>query len=289
MVRPLSLRLVFKKPGACVPSAVAWLLLAGFMAQEPVQAAQLLEASYAGRPALVYVPSTLAASGARALVVVLHGGLGNAQRLAARTSQSSLNLNAVAEEGGFVVAYLNGTPVARLLGADKLGWNAGSCCGLPAQTQVNDVAYIESAVKAIATQHGIEPGRVYGVGHSNGAMMTQRVMCESSLYAAAVPISGALETGATSCPGARGKRLMALHGELDQNVPVAGGPGTQGLSRSHYQSQASTAKVWQASGLAYDLQIVKEADHSVDSIAHQIVKTESTTLARKIARFFGLI
>lgn len=265
----------------------AWLVGASTGAHG--QVAPLFEASYAGRPALVYVPTTLAPSGSRALVVVLHGGLGNAQRIATRTHESGLNMNAAADEGGFVVAYLNGTPVARLLGADKLGWNAGSCCGLPAQTQVNDVAYIDSAVNAIARQHGVDPGRIYGVGHSNGAMMTQRVMCESSLYAAAVPISGALENGSTRCPAAMGKKLMALHGENDQNVPVSGGQGSKGLSRTSYQSQASTATVWQNSGASYDLQVIKGADHSVDAIARQIATSESTTLSRKLARFFGLI
>lgn len=283
------MNLVIKDPGTMLQRVLLRMLLSGLVVAGPAQAAQLVEASYAGRPALVYVPTTLAASGSRALVVVLHGGLGNAHRIATRTTEAGLNLNAVAEEGGFVVAYLNGTPVARLLGADKLGWNAGNCCGLPAQTQVNDVAYMETAVNAIARQHGVDPGRVYGVGHSNGAMMTQRVMCESSLYAAAVPISGALENGSTRCPAARGKRLMALHGENDQNVPPSGGQGSKALSRTSYQSQALTAQIWQKSGASYDLQIVLGADHSVDAIAQQIVKSESTTLARKIAGFFGLI
>ena len=35
-------------------------------------------------------------------------------------------MDEVARKNGFIVAYLNGTPVARLLGADKLGWNAGN-------------------------------------------------------------------------------------------------------------------------------------------------------------------
>jgi poly(3-hydroxybutyrate) depolymerase len=288
-VRRLSWFQPLKQAGARYPWVGLCALLVCASTGAQGQAAPPLEASYAGRPALVYVPTTLAAPGSRALVVVLHGGLGNAQRIAARTHEDGLNLNAVAEEGGFVVAYLNGTPVARLLGADKLGWNAGNCCGLPAQTQVNDVAYIVSAVKAIAIQHGIDPGRIYGVGHSNGAMMTQRVMCESALYAAAVPISGALENGASRCPGASGKRLMAIHGEVDQNVPLGGGKGSKAISRAQYASQASTAKVWQSSGATYDLQVIKGADHSVDSMAHQLLTSESTTLARKIARFFGLI
>jgi poly(3-hydroxybutyrate) depolymerase len=119
-------------------------------------------------------------------------------------------------------------------------------------------------------------------------MMTQRVMCETSLYAAAVPIAGPLDTGAQSCPPARGKRLMAIHGANDQNVPVGGGRGSKGLSRADFASEAATAKVWQDSGAVYDLQLVQGADHSVDALNAQIVKLESQTLARKMARFFGL-
>jgi poly(3-hydroxybutyrate) depolymerase len=252
-------------------------------------AGQLSTDTYAGRSALIYTPAKLPAFGTRALVVVLHGGMGNAQRIGSQRSESALNMNAVAEEGGFVVAYLNGTPVTRFLGADKLGWNAGGCCGVPADKQVNDVGYIQAAVDDMAARYGIARSRIFGLGHSNGAMMTQRVMCETSLYAAAVPISGPLDTGAQSCPLARGKRLMAIHGADDQNVPISGGRGTKGLSRSDFASEAATTRVWQNSGAVYDLQIIAGADHSVDAINAQILKTESQTLAQKVARFFGLI
>ena len=251
-------------------------------------AAEHVSETFAGRTALVYAPSNLPAFGSRALVVVLHGGLGNAQRLAAVRNESALNLNAVADQGGFVVVYLNGTPVARLLGADKLGWNAGACCGQPAEKNTDDVAYIRSAVDAIAARYGVDRSRIFGVGHSNGAMMTQRVMCETPLYAAAVPISGPLESGATRCPQSRGKRILAIHGADDQNVPIAGGRG-KGLARVDFASEAATARVWQDSGAVYELQVVPGAEHSVDSISAQLQKQESQTLAEKIARFLGLL
>ena len=245
--------------------------------------------THAGRAALVYTPDNLPAWGNRALVVVLHGGMGNARRIAAGRSESALNLNAVADQGGFVVAYLNGTPVARFLGADKLGWNAGACCGQPAERAVDDVGYIRAAVEEIAAKQGIDRSRIFGVGHSNGAMMTQRVMCETPLYAAVVPISGGLESGASRCAGAAGRRIMAIHGEDDQNVPVGGGRGSKGLARVDYVSEAATARVWRDSGAVYDLRIVKGADHSVDAINAQLVRLESVTLGQKIARFFGLL
>jgi poly(3-hydroxybutyrate) depolymerase len=83
-------------------------------------ASQLVTETYQGRNALLDLPSVLPASGSRALVIILHGGLGNAQRIAAKQSESPINMNDVADTSGFVVAYLNGTPVARFMDADKL-------------------------------------------------------------------------------------------------------------------------------------------------------------------------
>ncbi len=132
---------------------------------------------FGGRSLIVYVPAHLPAAGARALVVVLHGGLGNAERIATARSESALNLNAEAEAHGFIVAYLNGTPVTRF-GDQMLGWNAGGgCCGQSAANDVDDVGYIQGAVRRLEGEYGVDPGRVFGIGHSNGAMMTQRLMC----------------------------------------------------------------------------------------------------------------
>ena len=253
------------------------------------RASQLLTETYEGRTALVYVPATLPANGKRALVVVLHGGLGNAQRISAKQSESALNMNDLADTAGFVVVYLNGTPVTKHLGSDKLGWNAGKCCGQPAKNSIDDVAYLQATVKEIATKYGIDQSRIYGVGHSNGAMMMQRMMCETSLFAAAVPISGTLENDATDCPLARGKRLMAIHGEDDQNVPITGGKGSKAISGTDYASEAATAEVWRRSGANYELRIIKQANHSTENINMRLVETESTTLVQKIALFFGLM
>ena len=251
-------------------------------------ASELITETYDGRTALIYLPTarpnTLPANGSRALVVTLHGGLGNAQRIAGRLSESALNIDAGADTSSFAVASLNGTPAAKHLGADKLGWNAGKCCGQPAEKKIDDVAYIQTTVNAIAAKYGIDRNRIYGVGHSNGAMMIQRMMCETSLFAAAVPISGALENEADVCPLARGKRLMAIHGEDDNDVPINGGKSSKGLSRSSYLSQAATAEVWRRSGATYDLQIIKGAEHSTEKINMRLVETESKTLGQKITQ-----
>jgi polyhydroxybutyrate depolymerase len=246
--------------------------------------------SYGGRDMLVFEPSQLPPSGSRALVVVLHGGLGNAKRIASQQAESGLNMDAVAEKNGFIVAYLNGTPVTRNLGSQFLGWNAGGgCCGLSAQNNIDDVAYISGAVDDLARRYGIDRTRVYGTGHSNGAMMTQRLVCETQLYAAAVAISGPLNLETKGCAASQGRRLLAIHGEDDRNVPIEGGVGTKGLARVAFRSEADAQHIFEGAGASYVLQIVKGADHMLDHIQSAIVKTEGVTIAEKSARFFGLV
>ena len=74
---------------------------------------------FGGRELLVYEPYHLPAVGKRALVVVLHGGLGNAAMIEGGLAERGLKMDAVAEKDGFLVAYLNGTKVARLLGRHR--------------------------------------------------------------------------------------------------------------------------------------------------------------------------
>ena len=249
----------------------------------------VLTENYGGRSMLVYVPLHPASQGSRALVIVLHGGMGNAQRIESGRSEHGLNLDAVAEKNEFIVAYLNGTPVTRLFGDDKLGWNAGGgCCGLSAENNVDDVAYIKGAVGFLVAKYGIDRTRVFGIGHSNGAMMTQRILCETSLFAAGIAISGPLNLPAATCPAARGKHVLAIHGEDDENVPVAGGRGTKGISRALYNSEEHSRQVFTNSGATYDLHLVKGADHQLDHIGTAIEQTEKQTIAQKAARFFGL-
>src|ERR1700749_3825151 len=57
-----------------------------------------------GLPIIVHAPARLPPSGSRALVIVLHGGLGNAARIADARSEKGINLDAEAERHGFIVA-----------------------------------------------------------------------------------------------------------------------------------------------------------------------------------------
>ena len=243
---------------------------------------------FGSREVYVYAPPLLPPTGSRALVVVLHGGMGNAERIVTERSEKGMNLNAVAEKYGFIVAYMNGTPVTKFLGNDKKGWNAGECCGQSAESKTDDVRYITGAVRYLSDKYGIDERRVYGLGHSNGAMMTQRVICETGLFAAGVSISGALEIETGSCHGAQGKKILEIHGGKDTSVPIAGGMG-EGISNKYpKRSQDYSKRTFEISGAQYILQVYPEAAHKLETIESAVEKTDGTTLPEKAAAFFGL-
>jgi len=274
-----------KLTGMCLLAAAAFSSSLPIAACAAAQDEILL--NYGGRSLYVHLPSGLPPSGSRALVVVLHGGLGSADRIVAQRSESGLNLDAAADKYGFVVAYLNGTPVTRMLGEGMKGWNAGECCGKSSESNIDDVGYIRGAVRVLAGSYGIDPARVYGMGHSNGAMMALRLMCETELFAAAMPISGALEIEASSCPAARGKGILAIRGADDDNVPIAGGTG-KGFSRTNFRSQEYTRRAFADSGARYSLLVLPGAEHKLETIERALERTEGFGLAEKAAAFFGL-
>lgn len=224
------------------------------------------------------------------MVVVLHGGLGNANRIEySQGGEGGLNMDRLADKYGFIVAYLNGTPVTRRMGADKLGWNAGGgCCGLSAARNVDDIGYIKKAVDHLQSEYGLDRARIYGIGHSNGAMMAQRLACETDVLAAVVAVSGPLNLNTSSCPAARGKRILAIHGSDDDNVPVAGGRGSSQLSDATYNSEDRSRQIFTSSGGSYTLKLVQGADHKFAHIDSVVEQTDGKSIAESAAEFFGL-
>jgi len=242
-----------------------------------------------GRTAYVHVPDRLPAGGARGLVLVLHGGLGNPERISAKGAEHGLNLDALGDEHGFVVAYLAGTRVSKVLGEKFLGWNAGGgCCGVPADEGVDDVRYVVDAATALTRANGIDASHVYGLGHSNGAMMLQRVVCEAGVFAGVVAVAGPLNLAQADCPAARGRRVLAVHGEDDANVPMDGGVGPKGVSRVSFQAEAHSQALMRAAGARYELLRVPGADHYLAHIDDALTKAGGKTVAERAVEFFGL-
>jgi poly(3-hydroxybutyrate) depolymerase len=244
----------------------------------------VVQDSYAGRDMILYVPSRLSPQGQRAMVVALHGGGGDAQFI-----KDHLKMDGVAEKYGFIVAYLNGSDASARLPGRMKAWNAGNgCCGEPYKTKVDDVGYITAAVHYLARKYGVNPKRIYGIGHSNGAMMTETLMCETGLYQSAIALAGSLMAEVNSCAGARGKTLLAIHGMDDANVPPGGGNGTRGVTNIAFKSESASKAKFESSGGNYIIQMLPGTDHNLEHIGATIRKTEGISLAEKAARFFGL-
>ncbi len=160
----------------------------------------------AERTVLLYRPEHIDAPAP--LVVMMHGGFGNAQQ-----AENSYGWDEQADKSGFIVAYPDGTSRA---------WNAGTCCGLPAATHVDDVGFVVDAVKSLEADSAIDSSRVYATGMSNGAMLAYRLACETDVFAAVAPVAGTI---LVDCNAAKPTSVLHIHGVADENVPYVGGPG----------------------------------------------------------------
>lgn len=231
----------------------------------------------------IYVPNGLPPKGGRSLVVALHGGSGWSTQF-----QRTLGLDAVAEREKFIVLYLNGTPVARGLPDQRKGWNGGTCCGLPVKKNIDDVSYIVAATEKIAREYGVARSRIFVTGHSNGAIMAARLLCEANLFQSAVLISGALNLPGAGCVQAKGKRLLAIHGVNDDNYPLNGGVGGKSVAGTDFVSQTDSQKIFRAAGAEYEIMKVAGAEHKPETISVALTQQTGKTLPETVAAFFGL-
>lgn len=106
-------------------------------------------------------------------------------------------------------------------GHDAASWNAGSCCGRPAEQQLDDVAAVTLMREEAARLSGADAGRTAVLGHSVGAFMAWRLACTPGFGATSVvAVSGTLVADCPTLP--RTPRFLSLNGALDTTVPVDG-------------------------------------------------------------------
>jgi polyhydroxybutyrate depolymerase len=156
----------------------------------------------------LYKPKGLPASAP--LVVVLHGGFGNAAQ-----AERSYGWDELADSSKFIVAYPDGVNRA---------WNVNGagCCGRPAKAGIDDVGFITAAVTDVERNVSVDASRVYAAGMSNGGMMDYTLACDTSIFAAIGPVSG---TQLDPCHAPHPTSVMHIHGTKDPLVPYPGGPG----------------------------------------------------------------
>jgi polyhydroxybutyrate depolymerase len=160
------------------------------------------------RTYILYRPAALPTSRVP-LVVMLHGGFGSATQ-----AQSAYGWNAEADANHFTVVYPNGVRAA---------WNAGGgCCGTPATSNIDDVAFISRVVHDVSATLPIDPNRIYATGISNGGLMAYRLACDTTLFAA---IGSDSATLLGDCPTPHPISVLHIHGTADTRIPYNGGQG----------------------------------------------------------------
>lgn len=192
---------------------------------------------FANRPYLLHAPGGVLSSTPTPVVVVFHGGGGNADGVVRMTCPggdltSDACIDDLADREGFLLVIPNGT--GSLLAPNTRTWNAGGgtenwqcVSGVACMRGVDDVAYFDALLDDLAKIATIDTHRVYLTGISNGAAMSHRLACERSDRVAAIaPVAGGnqLSTGA-ACAPSRPVAVLAIHGTADPCWAFDGGPG----------------------------------------------------------------
>jgi polyhydroxybutyrate depolymerase len=163
------------------------------------------------RSYVLHVPASLDRTKAVPLLIELHGGGGSGE-----TIDGTTGFYAIADREGFVVAAPSATGT---------NWNDGRVFISTETGGVDDVGFLSAMIDRIETQVEIDPGRVYVVGFSNGAIMTGRLACQlSERFAAVAQAAGtAAVLVASACHPGRVLPILEMHGTADTVVPYKGG------------------------------------------------------------------
>jgi polyhydroxybutyrate depolymerase len=186
------------------------------------------------RSYLIHIPPGYDPKRATPVVLVFHGGLGNARNI-----QKVTKIDVVADEKIFIVVYPNGT--GRF--SDRLlTWNGGRCCGYAAEQKVDDVGFMRALLDDLETLVNVDPQRIYATGISNGAIMAYRLACELSDRIAAIGAVAGTQNIDVCAPD-RPVPVLHIHGDRDAHVPYHGGVGV-GLSGVSFTSVGETIAFW---------------------------------------------
>jgi polyhydroxybutyrate depolymerase len=184
---------------------------------------------------IIHVPRAVRSGHPLPLVLVLHGGMGNAESAVAMT-----RMNEAADQSGFIAVYPDGSGRPRV---PLLTWNAGPCCGFASNKNVDDVGFIRALVSWLESTRRIEAGAVFAAGFSNGAMMCHRLGVElSDRIAAIAPVSGSFMP-LNGVP-ARPVSVIMFNGTADRHVPYRGGIGDRSLVRHPNKPAAYAVEFW---------------------------------------------
>jgi len=170
-----------------------------------------IEVDSRSRTYLVFSPRR--ARGLLPLVVMMHGGGGNARQMELYTQ-----FNRIAAREGFIICYPQGV---------EKNWNDGRGVEfLPAQKEkVDDVKFIREMVAAIGKEFELDKSRIFATGISNGGFMSHRLAADAAdLFVGIAPVVGGMpEPISASFEPAKPISIFIIQGDADPLVPYKGG------------------------------------------------------------------
>lgn len=201
-------------PAGCVPGRTA---AAAQEALSPGNHVIRLRHDGRQRDYRVHVPPAVESGIRIPVLLAFHGGGGNAEGF-----EAYAGLDSLADRAGFLAVYPDGTGPLR---GRLLTWNAGAdCCGYALQHAVDDVGFAMAVLDDLARRTPVDTLRVYGTGHSNGAMMAYRLAAERADRIAAIAVvAGAMDVA--EFHPARPVPVLDIHSVDDPRALYNGGVG----------------------------------------------------------------
>lgn len=185
------------------------------------------------RTFLVHIPEKVRGMKDVALVFVLHGGGGTPKSVAALSGFSKL-----ADDEGLIVVYPQ---------AVNRHWNDGREVRrfFSHREKVDDVGFIEVLIDTLVPELGVDSGRIYAVGISNGGMMCHRLGIElSHRLAAFATVAASLPERLTDKTPKMPISVLMINGTADPVVPFKGGGVGFFASRGRVVSVAQAVEFW---------------------------------------------
>lgn len=159
------------------------------------------------------------------VIIALHGGQGSAEIM-----RGNSGFDPVAKANGFMVVYGEGTD----FGGNRHAWNTGFLLRRQVR-DADDIAYLDTLIDKLISEHDADPTRIYMTGGSNGGMMTfVYAVARSERLAAVAPVVASMFTfdKKPSAP----LPILIINGAKDEEVPIEGG-----MSRNPLVSRAQDA------------------------------------------------
>jgi len=177
---------------------------------------------------LVYAPPGIGEKSPVPVVLLLHGGGGDANSLI-----RSSGMDAIAAREGFITVYPEG--IGKKVGRKRFSvWNGGRCCGKAKDENIDDVGYLAEVIRRVKKDYRVDPNKVFMTGHSNGAIMSYRFACDRPKLISAIAPVGSVGDPRTCLPKKK-LSVLHIHGKLDACARFEGGKDCGGCFETFFR------------------------------------------------------